>query len=763
MNFTSSTLTRAVAIALAGGLLSSTAYAAGTCDPKNGIPSIGAEVAALSNNFGDGTYELAMSSLKCVNGEIVSVDGGTAVIMSPDDMERQVKAMNMRRYYSNSCKTHQVAINNYFKGVINGVDFSGPTPPKSIPGMLYYADTHAKCSTDGGMVGDLLLGGNIGSGCPGSSNDDVPEPPVAECGNPIQPGTGNKFQTEVDYQGGGANRLSIIRHYNSLTGIWNDANIRQLAKFEKKPGSLPGAVVVYLNGEAPTGGSGPVTNPGGPSTPGSGVDVGETWQATRGDGKIISFPLVGGGADHNGLGYNLQITADRLQLTTPANSVELYDLNGRLLSVQQRDGYTLTYAYDTAGKLTTITDSNARVLTYTHDALGRVTSIKDPAQKAVAYGYDAKGRLSTVTYPDGKTREYLYEDTRLPNALTGIKDEAGIRFATWAYDAQGRAISSEHSGGAEKVTISYPDSTQATAVNVLGLTTNYTFQSVKGRTVLKTLTESCPTCTTTTQQFEVDPNGLMTKRTDRLGTATQYQSDATRRLTTQRVAAAGKPEALTADYEWHPTLRLPTKITEGGLRTDLTYDPKGNLTNKVVTALSNNSSETWRWGYDPQNRLTESTDPAGLVSRYTYDATGNLATATDPAGLVTRYTQYNADGLPLSITRPNGGVITLTYDQRGRLLSQSDGGLTTTYTYSPTGLLSTVTTPDGNQLTYTYDDARRLTGVRDKLGNSVRYVLNPAGNRTREEVLAGSSSVSALAKRIEADLIALTQPIPQAS
>ena len=208
---------------------------------------------------------------------------------------------------------------------------------------------------------------------------------------------------------------------------------------------------------------------------------------------------------------------------------------------------------------------------------------------------------------------------------------------------------------------------------------------------------------------------------------------------------------------------MPASITVPGNRTDFTYDAKGNLTAKKVTDLTNNATYTLRWDYDAQNRITASTNAVGGISRYTYDAAGNVASVTDAAGSVTRYTQYNADGLPLSITRPNGLVVTLAYDPRGRLISQKIGALTTTYSYTATGLLGSVSTPDGQQLTYTYDDARRLVGVRDKLGSTIRYVLDALGNRTLEEVSDGNSNVSALIKRIDADLLANTQPFPQAS
>ncbi|WP_233203356.1 DUF6531 domain-containing protein, partial [Chitinimonas sp. BJB300] len=560
---------------------------------------------------------------------------------------------------------------------------------------------------------------NHGGTCPTASN----APAVATCANPIQPGTGNKYQREVDYQGAGANRLAVVRHYNSLAGSWHDANLKALSLSVKVDANFR--------------------------------------QAMRADGKVLRFPHAGG-ADLHGMGYILLVSAEGMQLTTPDNTVENYDLTGRLLRERQRDGYTLTYGYNATGQLTTLTDAAARVLTYTYDAQGRVETLQTPAKQTLRYGYGSAGQLTSVTYPDGKTRQYLYEDSKDSKLLTGIKGEDGVRFATWAYDDKGRAVSSEHGKGLDKVTLTY-NTLSATSTSALGLATQYTFQNVKDRVVLKSRTETCPSCTSTTQLFEVDANGRQSKLTDRRGIITQIVSDPSRLLETQRIEAAGTPQARTIATEWHPTFELPAKITEATRRTEFTYDAQGNLTVKTLTKLLDNSSQTWRWSYDAQSRVIDSTDAMGRITRYTYDAAGNLATLTNPAGKVTRYTQYNPDGLPLSITPPDGVVITLGYDLRGRLISQKVGALTTTYSYTPTGLLSSVTTPDGGQLTYTYDDARRLVGVRDKLGNSIRYVLDAMGNRIDEEVRDTSGNLSALTQRIDAELLANTQPIPQAS
>ncbi len=42
-----------------------------------------------------------------------------------------------------------------------------------------------------------------------------------------------------------------------------------------------------------------------------------------------------------------------------------------------------------------------------------------------------------------------------PYALTGITDHENVRYATFAYDAEGRVTRTEHRGGADRTTISY--------------------------------------------------------------------------------------------------------------------------------------------------------------------------------------------------------------------------------------------------------------------------------------------------------------------
>ena len=53
-----------------------------------------------------------------------------------------------------------------------------------------------------------------------------------------------------------------------------------------------------------------------------------------------------------------------------------------------------------------------------------------------------------LSFTDGSVHRYHHEDGRWPQAVTGITDEAGARYGTYSYDAQGRVTRSELSGGA---------------------------------------------------------------------------------------------------------------------------------------------------------------------------------------------------------------------------------------------------------------------------------------------------------------------------
>ena len=249
-----------------------------------------------------------------------------------------------------------------------------------------------------------------------------------------------------------------------------------------------------------------------------------------------------------------------------------------------------TFSYTSAD--ITVADPNGEQLIYQLDEFGRIARFTTPDNQTYVYGYDSNGRLMSVSYPNsGGVRAYHYEDANFPNVLTGITDANGDRFATWAYDTSGRAISSEHKSGAEKVSIDYTyiDSSSDSRVittNVLGKQTTYHFDTIYGvHKVVQVEGHPSTNCAAANKNYSYDTNGFLASKTDWKGNTTTYVRN-TKGQELSRTEAFGTPEARTITTEWHATFNLRTKVTEPDRETTYIYDTDGNLLSQQTTDLS---------------------------------------------------------------------------------------------------------------------------------------------------------------------------------
>ncbi|UXY54078.1 RHS repeat protein [Pseudomonas tohonis] len=193
--------------------------------------------------------------------------------------------------------------------------------------------------------------------------------------------------------------------------------------------------------------------------------------------------------------------------------------------------------------------------------------------------------MKRTTTIDGQVqqRTYQYENTQNPNLLTGITDERGIRYATWAYDDQGRAISSEHAGGAERTLVSYNADGSSTVTNALGKRTTYRFQTIQGvRRITAIEGEPSANCPNSNSTFTYDDRGLVKTRTDNKGNVTTFDYNE-RGLEVSRTEAFGTAQARTVTITWHPTLFLPATVTEPDRITTYSYDDQGRQLSQSVS------------------------------------------------------------------------------------------------------------------------------------------------------------------------------------
>ena len=233
-------------------------------------------------------------------------------------------------------------------------------------------------------------------------------------GNPCNVATGNKYQSETDISGS----LSFVRSYNSRNLIdiglgkgWRNSYQKRLSIAGNK-----------LNLVSSAGRGEPWTKTGG------------TWS---------------GDADSD---FILTENASGFTVTRQNGDVEQYDTSGNLVSETDTKGKTTVYAYDGNNQLITVTNHFGQSLSFTYDANGHLETATDASGAVYTYEYDANDNLVAVIYPDttpidnsdNLRRTYHYEKVDYPNHLTGITDENGDRYATYAYDAEGKAISTEH-------------------------------------------------------------------------------------------------------------------------------------------------------------------------------------------------------------------------------------------------------------------------------------------------------------------------------
>jgi len=417
-----------------------------------------------------------------------------------------------------------------------------------------------------------------------------------------------------------------------------------------------------------------------------------------------------------------------------------------------------------------VTDSFGRALVFSYDASNHITSVTNPEGGVFNYAYDASGNLVGVTYPDGGQRTYLYNEpahtqgANLPNALTGIVDENGVRFATYQYDTQGRAVSTEHAGGAGRTQVVYNADGSRAITDALGTTSVHKFATVLGVVKNTAVSQPCGACGGSDSFSKTyDASGNVSSRRDFNGNLTCYTHDLARNLETQRVegltgascpgtAVAGVSR--TVSTEWHPDFRLPQRIAEPLRRITYTYDSNGNVLARTEQATTDaggsqgfaatltGTPRMRAYTYNADGQLLTEDGPrtdASDVTTYVYypdtgagHTRGDLQQTSNALGQVTQYTRYDPSGRLMEAVDPNGAVQSFTYDARGRLRTRTQAGAVTAFDYDPAGNLTRVTWPDASHATYSYDPAHRLTAIADTLGNRVTYTLDAAGNRLSE-------------------------------
>ncbi|MER0171405.1 MAG: RHS repeat protein [Nitrosomonas sp.] len=583
-----------------------------------------------------------------------------------------------------------------------------------------------------------------GAGCNNSGSINPQKSPVASCetsiGNPIDFSLGFKYQNETDYASG---LLAFKRYYrsdaewyaNSIGTRWRHNYDRTIKVSGNQAHVTSEAGVVHVFESNSSG----------------------NWTPIEADRDVTATLLS---------------TTTGYLYTTGEDTREIYDASGKLKRIEVRGGRSLDLLFDSTNRLAQVRDESGRSLSFTYNGSdASILSVTTP-DGVFSYSYGSYGNLITVTKPNASTLTYHYENPSYVNALTGITDEKGIRFATYGYDTNGHAISSEHAGGVENYTVTYNPDGSATTTNPLGKQTTYHFETILGvRKVVTVEGHALASCAAANQAYSYDSRGFLTSQTDWLGNLKTYiRND--RGLVSTMTEAAGTRAEKTTHYTYHSIYRLPVNITENGKVTNFNYDAHGRIIEKSITDSNSGQNRTTTYTYHPDVIDANGNTIAGLlasidgsrtdvsdITSFVYDASLNLRKITNALGHETEIVNYDSSGRPLLITDSNGMSTSMAYDALGRLISSTqNASARTSYAHDELGLLTKITLPNGAFLNYTYDNARRLIGISNSNGKIV-YTLDSAGNRISETYKDNADALKYQSNQVFDELSRLKQSI----
>ena len=477
----------------------------------------------------------------------------------------------------------------------------------------------------------------------------------------------------------------------------------------------------------------------------------------------------------------LHRTASGWELHELDGTVHHFDAAGLWAQSVDRNGNAKVAAYS-GGRLASVTFPDGRSETFTYHASGKLATITEVGVGGAAnrtWSYTWTGDdLVRIDRPDGTAWEFFYAGAAHPGYMTRMElvgTDASRRVETaWEYDVRGNVVkiwrgdaSFTGANAVEKWSFGFDNATRPTVTTVtdpLGDVATYTIgrDTASDKPRITAIAGDCPSCGLgpNAQLTYEDANHPLrpTRTTDGRGTTTLYTYDADG-MPTSKTEAAGTPLERTTTWEYHsafPALltRIETPSTSGtGVKaTVYTYDANGNLTGETITGIEGGSafSHSTARTFNTAGRAT-TIDPPGYgtqdVTSFTYDpARGDLLPQTVTAPLVGTSTfAYDSFNRRTSLTDPNGVVTETAYDSLDRVTSTAEKGATaaddlvTTRVYGPLGDLVRTILPRGNVEEYGYDAAGRLVTIERKPdaatpGERIVYVLNGAGNRTREEL-----------------------------
>lgn len=452
-----------------------------------------------------------------------------------------------------------------------------------------FSSTSANCVFNGHSQFNYYTSVVGGTGCAAGEVYDTTvmacirkaETNTCKAGNPIEVATGSKVQEEIDKKYLINNHyLYVKRFYNSRNnpavlyaatswpygGNWRFIYTDKLSSYTFAPAytaasASPNIVEIF--------------NPEGPNIWFNSND-GISWQNRNGGKEVLEHITAFG--------------ANQWKLRLADTTVKTFDSEGKLINVTSPEYGTVTVDYsndflNSVGPRYVYVKWNGTTI-FSYEYIGKdLVYVINSTESPITYSYDSIGNLTGVQYSDATQKNYHYEDPQYKKLLTGVTNELGVRYATWSYDTQGRAISSVHANGVDNTTLTFNADGSTTVTNALNKQTIYRFSTIAGaKRVIKVEGQPTTNCVGANQDYTYTPEGWIASKTDWKGVKTTFGYN-TKGQETSRIEADGTTEARTITTTWDPVLNVKTKVTEPETETTFTYDANGLLKTQSVHSL----------------------------------------------------------------------------------------------------------------------------------------------------------------------------------
>lgn len=168
-------------------------------------------------------------------------------------------------------------------------------------------------------------------------------------------------------------------------------------------------------------------------------DIGFRYIYTDGDGTDhYLYQSSEGIVDEDGLGLTLteypsaNSDLEKFELTSSSGSRMTFTQSGYLRRIYDADGNYIHMVFsDTyGGRITSVKDGAGRTITISYNSEGQISSITDPAGRSVSITYNENGRLKQITYPDLSNTIFYYISGRISQVTARNGAKIGYAYSS---------------------------------------------------------------------------------------------------------------------------------------------------------------------------------------------------------------------------------------------------------------------------------------------------------------------------------------------